>query len=668
MTPHRPPPSPAGGVGRAWRWTAGGPLLLAVAALLAYANTFSAPFIFDDIPAIEQNASIRDLRRPSELLAPPALRGSGAAGRPMVNLSLALNRALGGDRVWGYHVFNLGVHLAAALALFGLVRRTLRLRAERPPWPHGDAGPQPATASRSDALAFFVALLWLLHPLQTESVTCIIQRTESLAGFFYLFTFYAFVRSVEAPRSRRWPIVTAVACLLGAATKEVMATAPVLLLLFDRTFVAGTFREAWRQRGRRHLVLALATWAVVAALVWRSETRGGTVGFGHGVTAWDYLLTQCRALGIYLKLAFWPHPLVLDYGSEIVRDPLAVLPQGLLILGGLALTAWALRRKPAAGFLSAWGFVILAPSSSFVPLVTQTIAEHRMYLPLAAPIVGVVLLLPSLAPRRWPAVGLLLALVLGGLTLARNATYRSVESIWRDTVAKWPTNPRAHYTLAQLADQAGRPDEAIAHGEAAVRLLPRDPTAHFNLAVSLATAGRLEEALARYAEAARLQPASADAHINAGAVLVRLGRLPEAIAEYETVLRLQPDSAEDEFNLAQLYARAGRAADALAHYERAAKIKPDLPGVYLRWGNALVALRRFADAETAYRAAARQAPGDFEARVNLAGALLLLDRGAEAVPVYEEALRLRRDPQVEAALAAARARAPVGPPQPTARE
>lgn len=303
---------------------------------------------------------------------------------------------------------------------------------------------------------------------------------------------------------------------MGAATKEILVTAPVLLLLFDRAFFARSWGEAWRQRGKRTLALALVTWSIVALLVWRSETRGGTVGFGRGVSAWEYLLTQCRAIVLYLKLSVWPHPLVLDYGAEIVRELKTVWLQGVLLLGALAATGWAWSRRPAMGFLGAWFFIVLAPSSSFVPLVTQTMAEHRMYLPLVTVVVFAVLGLQRLLPRAWPAVCLAVAAAFSGATIARNHDYRDAESIWRDTAAKWPTNPRAHYTLPQLADAAGRHAEAIAHGQTAVKLLPQDATAHFNLAFSLAAGGRHEEALTHYREAGRLQPASVDAHINAG--------------------------------------------------------------------------------------------------------------------------------------------------------
>jgi tetratricopeptide (TPR) repeat protein len=430
------------------------------------------------------------------------------------------------------------------------------------------------------------------------------------------------------------------AALLGAATKELVVTVPVLVLVYDRVFVSGSFRAAWTSRRGMYLGL-LATWVVVALSVWQSETRGGTVGFGQGVTAWDYALTQSRALTMYFKLALWPHPLVLDYGTQVIREAGEVALEGLAVLALLGATIWALVRRPKLGFLGAWCFIILSPSSSFVPLVTQTMAEHRMYLPLAG-----ILVLVTVALRRWlgrafvPA-GLAVATGLGAATVARNHDYRSAEAIWRDTVAKRPDNPRAHYTLAQLADEAGRSAEAIAHGEAAVRLLPEDATAHFNLAFSHAKAGQLEAALTHYERAARLKPESVDAQVNLGAVLVRLGRLDQAIGAYEKVTRAKPDSAEDWFNLGQVYFHAGRFAEAVPPLETAIRLKPHLPESHYRLANTRLRLGQLAAAVAAYRETLRLAPDHFEATVNLAGALLGLGRAREAVPLFERALQLQ---------------------------
>ena len=326
----------------------------------AYANSFSAPFVFDDLKSVVQNPTIRHLWPPSEVLSPPN-DATGAGGRPVLNLSLALNYAVGGLDVRGYHVMNTLIHALAALTLFGIVWRTLR---------------RPVLVDRfgsaAGPLALGVALLWALHPLQTESVTCIVQRSESLMGLFYLLTLYGFIRAVETPAPRRWEIFTGVVCLLGMATKEVMVSAPLLVLLYDRTFVAGTFRAAWRQRGSLYLGLA-GTWLLLFWLVAHSSQRGGVAGFGLGLSGWHYALTQCRAIILYLSLAFWPSPLVIDYGTGFVRQLNEVWPQALLLLALWHYSAQAVRMPPPAELMAVLQKELSATNDRFsVGEVTKT--------------------------------------------------------------------------------------------------------------------------------------------------------------------------------------------------------------------------------------------------------------------------------------------------------
>ena len=669
--------------------------VLVLAALAAYAPSLTVPFLFDDAPAIERNLSIRHLWPLGDALSPPQ-SAAGATGRPLVNLTLAVNYVLGGLDPRGYHLFNLVLQALAGLTLFGLVRRTLLLPGQREI--HGEA---------ALPFAFGVAGLWIVHPLLTESVLCVVQRNELLVGLFYLLTLYCFVRSMASPRPRRWKLLAFAACLLGMASKEVMATAPLVVLLYDRTFMAGTFREAWRRRRGFYLALA-STWLLLAVLVAQHHQRAGIAGFGLGVSPWQYLLTQCRALTIYLKLSLWPHPLVLDYGVDMAKGPGEVWPQGLLVLALLAATVAALWRRPVLGFLGAWFFVILAPSSSVVPLTTQPIAEHRMYLPLVAIMVLVVAGVWKLA-GRWSAplvVGL--ALGAGWLTLNRTADYQSEAAIWTDTIAKQPANARAHASLAHVlirqerltealpryeealrlrpdyADvqsdyalallQAGRAGEAIGHLELARNLKPGDHDIQFNLAVALAQAGRLPEtrstleelvrqdplraeawnnlgdarmksglqaeALLAFEQALRVSPGFAAAHNNAGLVLAALGRGPEAIGHYATAVRLEPGNLEIRNNYGTALLQAGRLQDAAVQYQAAVSLNPRLPGLHYNLGNTWLVLDRLQEAINEYEAALRLQVDFAEAQHNLGLAFMRSGRPADAVPHYRAALRL----------------------------
>ncbi len=602
------------------------PLAAAViiaAGIACYANSLGGPFIFDDQPSIIENGTLDSLT--AAWFPPPNIT---TTGRPILNVSLALNRALSGDSVWSYHTGNLLIHVLAALVLFGIMRRTLR---------------QPLLAGRfgavADSLALLTALLWLVHPLQTESVTYIVQRAEALAGLFYMLTMYALIRGAGSERPGRWHAATVGACLLGMASKEVLVSAPLLVLLYDRTFLAGSFQDAWRARQRLYLLLA-ATWLPLVWLVANTEGRGGSAGFATEVSVWHYLLTQCRAVVHYLWLCVWPHPLVLDYGTAIVRQLGDVWWQALLLTGLAAGTFVALVRRPAGGFAGAWFFATLAPSSSFVPVATQTMAEHRMYLPLAILAALGVLALHAVLGRRGWWLGGTAVLAASGLTVARNADYRSALSIWTVTAEKYPGNARAHYNLSIELTAAGRGAEAVTQLEEALRLQPDYPEAHLNLGNALVAAGRRAEAREHYEAALRADPGYIEAHVSLGYWLAGEGKFDDAIACYERALRLRPDYAEAHNDFGETLARMGNLPAAALHFEAALRLKPayaeahnNLAGVLLQQGRPHEAIPHFEQA-------LREKPALAEPLSNLAYALLQTGRLDEAVAHYRQLLQL----------------------------
>lgn len=610
---------------------------LILAAVIVYANSFSGPFIFDDLPSIPENTTIRHL---ATAFSPPA-HGETVTGRPVLNLSFALNYALSGDRPWSYHALNLLIHVLAGLTLFGVVRRTLARRTE--------AAARPAGGIARDAtpVALAVALLWLVHPLQTESVTYLVQRAESLVGLFYLLTLYCFIRGAEvrpspreaAPRRSGGSFALAVVCcLLGMATKEVMVTAPVIVLLYDRTFLAGSFAAAWRRRRWVHLALA-ATWLPLAALVLHAANRGGSAGFGTGAHPGSYLASQFPALCHYLRLTVWPHPLIIDYGPQRATSIAEVLPYALAIMLLAAATIWALVRRPALGFLGACFFAILAPSS-LVPVVRQTLAEHRMYLPLAAVLAALVLALYSRLGRRTLLVAVAAATGLGWLTAGRNTVYRSSESIWRDTVAQRPGNAPAHNNYGNILAQRGQFEDALVQYQEAIRLQPDYIDAHFDAGNALAKLGRYPEAIAEYEEALRGNHALPDVETALGIALDNVGRGDEAIAHYEQALRLDPRYVEAHNGLGIALAKAGRLPEAIDRFEQAIRLDPSRSDLHRNLGNVLRMAGRLPDSVAQYEAAARLAPDSPEAHSNLAGVLRDAGRLPAAIAEFEQALRL----------------------------
>jgi Flp pilus assembly protein TadD len=554
------------------------PLVLIVAGLLAYHNSFTGPFIFDDAPSIRENPTIRHLWPIWRPLSPP--RWATVDGRPIVNLSLAINYALGGLDVRGYHVLNLTIHILAGLTLFGIVRRTLL---------------QPRLRERFGAvaneLALAVAVLWTVHPLQTESVTYVIQRCESLMGLFCLLTLYCFIRGAESPRPHVWYGLCLTACALGMASKEVMVAAPLIVLLYDWVFVASSFRELWRRRAALYVGLA-ATWLILAVLV--VTTPHANTGLGiRGLTPWDYLKTEAGVIVYYLRLCFWPHPLVIDYFDwPIARSLKDGLVPGIVVAGLLGATAWAFRHRPRLAFLGACFFLILAPTSSILPSLGEVAAERRMYLPLAAVVTMVVIGIHAWAGRQSLPVFLGLAVGLGFLTVQRNQDYRSEIAIWADTVAKRPENPRAHSNLGNPLLDAGREREALEHYEQALRIKPDYALAHYDLGLMLWRAGKTREAVEHWEQALRLEPDLAAAHYTLGVALIQAGQTNEAMQHWEQTVRIDPDDAEAHNDLGSALLIAGRIPEAIKHYEQALRIRPDYAEAHRNLGLALEQMGR----------------------------------------------------------------------------
>ncbi len=604
-----------------------GGLIIFAAVALAYANSFTGVFVMDDVHSIVSNPTIRSLSWGA--FVPPGGSGFTVEARPILNFSLALSHALSGLEPWGYHALNLLIHAAAALVLFGWLRRVLA---------HLGLG-------HADEIACAVALLWGLHPLQTESVTYVVQRAESLAGLFYLGVLYCQWRGLQAApgRAAPWLIVAVGLCALGMGTKEVMVTAPVLALLIDRTLVAGSFAVAWRAR-RAFYIALLGTWLALAALLLGHLDRGGTIGSASGISPWEYALCQARGLLHYAGLGLWPHPLVFDYGADWVSLR-QVWWHGLVDLGLLALTARALWRGSAWGLVGAWFFIIMAPTSSVVGGSRQMLAEHRTYLALAAALfLVVVALYRVLAVRlaRWSCAAVALAFLL--LTVHRNADYHSELALYADGYAKRPDNPHSLYNYGYALQQQGRNDEAIALYRAALRLQPDFTSAHDDLANLLASLpGREAEALAAFEAFLRAKPRLPEVHNNLGVLLLRMpDRLADAIVHFETALALRPEYPEAHFNLAQaLGAVPARAQEALPHLEAAVRLKPDYAEAQHNLGLMLArSPDRAAEAIAHLEAAIRARPSFPEAQNNL-GLLLVQTAGkpAEALVHFEAALR-----------------------------
>jgi tetratricopeptide (TPR) repeat protein len=686
------------------------PLMIVVVTIAAYANSFKGVFVFDDY-GIEHGEQLRSLWPPWKPLAVPPNQTLSA--RPVASYTLAINYAISGLEVWSYHLFNLAFHLASALLLFGIVRRTLERIAK-----HSTSNIQRSTfnnrvvgaSSRRDSgdtnnrggdaaptkssfllppssLAAVIALLWAVHPLTTDVVTYIIQRTDGLMGMFLLLTLYCVIRGTEGGDGKRngalgpegvgyalsmknnrggdaaptrgqqwWFVGAVVACALGMGSKETMVVAPLVVLAYDRIFLAGSWSEILEKRSRLYAGLA-ATWLVLAVLV-ATDPHGESAGFHFDdLTPWNYLLTQAGVIVHYLRLAFFPHPLTLDYWDwPVAKSVTEILPQGFFVCALLGATAWALWKKPALGFLGIWFFFILAPTSSILPLHGEAVALRRMYLPLAAVIALVVIGAETFARRfgsrprvlniALGAVAAALVAVLAVMTVNRNRDFQSKIAIWERNAEARPNNVRALVNLGNGYNEAGLTERAIAKFREALAKNPHFAAAHNNLAAALLTQEKFEEAAGHFREAIRIQQAMpkesknlANAHFNLGKALAAMKREEEAIAEFRNAIRVNPEMALAYDALGVLLERRGNFRTAAELHASAARMEPTRAEFQFHLGVARAKLGEWREAVAAYREALRLKPDYVEARVNLGIALHDSGDDAGAVDAFRAALR-----------------------------
>jgi protein O-mannosyl-transferase len=499
--------------------------------------------------------------------------------------------------------------------------------------PVWDCAPHTARAAiarplrtQANGLAAAVAVCWAVHPLQTESVTYIIQRTESLMGLFLLLTLYCVIRGHHSPRRSGWYATAVICCALGMGSKEGMVIAPIVVLLYDRIFLADSWAELWKQRSALHAGLA-ATWLIVISLVIVNKARGGGLMGSPAVSWWRYAQNQFGAIAHYLRLTFWPDTLCLDYGWQVSTLPRSWIAVGVMLAVCLAAaTGWALANAPPVGFLGAWFFLTLAPSSSVVP-IQDMVAERRMYLPLAAVVTLTVIAAwngLSTLSRRFKLTPTTLgwaffALIAGALawrTALRNHDYHSEIAIWTDTSRQRPQNARAWNNLGHSYYKVGRFDSAVACFQRAIELLPTygvvpRSVAYDNLAKVRIKQGQYGEAITHLSAALRLNPYNADAHYDLGSALQQLGDQEQAMVHFRTAIRLQPDHAFAHYNMSLLLTDLGDFDEALRELQTARRLLPDRPEIPFKLGVLLSNQGRYSEACANFTEALRLKP-DFE--------------------------------------------------------
>jgi protein O-mannosyl-transferase len=629
--------------------------VIGCALLIVYGRAWNSPFVFDDSLSILQNPSLvrlwplmSDQQHPGPLNPPKDLPTSG---RPLVNLTFALNYHFGGLDPLGYRLFNLIVHFLSAIFVALIVKRILTLDffAER-------------FSFTSGQLAFFSALLWAVHPLNTETVVYVTQRTELMVGFFYLATIYASLQywTVSNPKQRYlWWTVAFLTCLAGMASKEIMVSAPLMVLLLERTFLTGSFRQAMRRSWPLYIGLAVG-WLLLLLLNY-DRPRAASAGFNLAISPLFYWYSQAKILWMYFKLVIWPWPLSIHYQLPYLETFGQAWPWLLataaLAIGTLALV-WL---RYATGFVGTWVLLILSPTL-IVPIVTEVAAERRMYLPLAA-IMALVIAggywlaqkaltyssavrvrtaatsKPALAITA--AVAIALASAWSLIDVRRLAAYHDTITLWQDTLEYQPNDSMAYDELGVALLKADRPAEAIKPLQEALRLDPSLVHCRYNLGNAMVSLGRIDEGIKQFQEALRSEPNYVDAHLNLACALAAVGRTPEAMEQFQQTLQLNPKNAKAHSNLGSALWKQGNREQAINEMQTAVQLNPNDVAAHRNLGISLGNVGRLQEAIEQFQQTLSLEPNDAATRTKLALALKQVGYLTEAVEQLNESIRLQ---------------------------
>ena len=604
---------------------------------LIYSNTFESPFVFDDKLRIVENPAIRMDALTFQNLWKAAFGKQSARSRPIGNISFALNYYFHQYEPAGYHIVNIIIHIINAILLWLFLKKTLNLKSVRTGFVRGEW------------IALLAALLWLANPVQTQSVTYIVQRLNSMAAMFFLLALIFYLNGrLTMKKGRRWTwfLGAALGWLLALGCKQNTATLPFFILLYEWYFFQD-LNVAWLKRNLKYVLIVSAVIIIIAFIFLGTKPLDRLASIGDYAdkefTLAERVMTQWRVVIYYLSLIFYPNPsrLNLDYDfplSYSLLNPFTTLLSLMAIIGLIILAVFLAKKQRLISFCILWFLGNLVIESSFIPLAI--IFEHRTYLPsMLMCLVPVILFYRYIKPR-WLAVGAGCALILvcAYWTFERNSVWRDGLTLWADIVAKSPGKARPYANLGVAQKDQNLTDQAYQSFRKALQLNPNLDEAHFNLAIILEERAKTDEAIAHYRKAVEIKPDFVKAHNNLGAAYLRQNKLDDAGVHLRKALRLDPKFAPAHNNMGLAHVKQGKLDEAVENYLRALELNPKLAEAQFNLGHALLMQGKAEQATMRFQKALQLDPDHAEAHNNLGGQLLNQGKLDEALVHLKRAI------------------------------
>jgi tetratricopeptide (TPR) repeat protein len=555
-------------------------ILVGVTALV-YVNSLPNAFHYDDFHGIVRNPAIKDWRNVPSYFTDASTYSLAHRSdwRPVLQITFALNFALGGPAPVYFRLVNLAFHIAAVIFVYLVVAETSKTLIGLPEDAH----------ARVPGTAFVAAALFAVHPVNSEVVNYVWARSSLLAALFYLVAFYCLLRGPFGGKKKRraaWHVAGLAAYGLGLATKATVITLPATLFLHEclRSPEAGVMKSIVfvSSRLKKFIpILALTVGYLVLRAVLITDSFLGVVRAGE-VSSSTYLLSSLRAWIYYLRLFLWPSPLLVNYHgfgwSYSLLDGRVLLSIGLILT--ILSLAWRLRESaPVVTFFACWFFIALLPESSFFPL-SEPINGYRPYLAnvgVSVSLVGLTLRGLSFSrdkstggatkylARNCTVYGFACGLLLGVLalsTIRRNLDWRTESSLWSDVLKKDPDNPRAHMSLGLHFLERKEYFQAGDMFEKAVALSPQNSYVYLLRGYLNLLLGKNPEALEDLTRAIGLEPRSPYYFYYRGEVYADLGQYENALDDYRRALTLKRHFTDAHFGTARVHRQKGEIVEA----------------------------------------------------------------------------------------------------------
>ena len=628
-------------------------ILMFLGCLAVYSNTIHSPFAFDDHPFIIKDSHIHISALSFKNLANAAFSGKPGQ-RPLSNISFAINYYLGNDDPVGYHLTNIFIHFFSGLFLFYLIRHTIFLSAPVFAGSNLQAGRRAFFVVTPENIAFLATLIWLVHPLHSESVTYICQRMTSLAAMFYVLSLWLYVKgrlSTGIPdKINHKQIIFFLGCAvsggLAVLSKPNAATLPVMILLYEWFFFKH-LRFDWLKH--RFIWIAVVICLVcVFSIMFLGDSPVDRILSAYtrrDFTLSQRMLTEFRVVIYYISLIFYPHykRLNLDYDyplSDSFMTPLTTFPAMLSIIGLLGMIVYSAKKEPFLGFGILWFLGTLVIESSVIGL--EIIFEHRTYLPSMFLIPALIIWFYKNIRPQWVVSLILCLLILVGAygTFQRNAVWRDEIRLWEDCAQKSPEKARSHYNLGCVLVKRNLFDKTITQFSKAAQLNPGHSDTHYNLGYAMAQKELYGPAIDQLVKALVLEPDYADAHNNLANALSKRGRSDLALKHYREAVCLAPDHADFHTNLGKELFAQNLIDEAIRHFRQSYQLKPNNVENLNKLGYSLFSRRDFDEAMSFYQKALTLSPNNGETHGKIGDLLAGKKDFKNAINHYVKALEV----------------------------